>query len=67
MKRIMNLSDCQVKILFEIIKNNMMLIGFEVKDDDFYVWSSNLIKNLKNPNYYLYSIDINNEIVGFFL
>jgi len=66
MKRIKSLTDIQVKTLFNIIKNNMVEIGFEIKDNDFDIWSTNLIKNLDNNNYYLYLIDSDNETLGFF-
>lgn len=51
--------------LYEIIKNNMIKIGFEINENSKSLWLFNINKLLLNNNFYLYTINYNNEICGF--
>ena len=52
--------------LYEIIKNNMIKIGFEINENSKNLWLFNINKLLQNNNFYLFSIEFNNKICGFF-
>lgn len=60
-----HLSNKITDILFEIIKNNMIKIGFNISDNDKSFWIDNLKRELQNKNFYLYIIYNNGEICGF--
>ncbi|MBQ8522571.1 MAG: hypothetical protein IJ458_02765 [Clostridia bacterium] len=59
------LSTKNFDTLFEIIKNNMLKIGFNIVDEDKNLWINNLKKELLNDNFYLYTIYYNGKICGF--
>ena len=59
------LSDKILDIIFRIIKNNMIKIGFNICDKDKDFWISNLKQELLCDNFYLYLIYNNGEVCGF--
>lgn len=64
-KKINSFNTPLIENLYEIIKNNMIKIGFEINDKSKDVWINNINKMLLNNNFYLYVIKFNNEVCGF--
>lgn len=59
------LSPNSLNEVFEIIKQNMIKIGFNPTNEDKSTWINNLKKELLNENFYFYVIYNNGEICGF--
>lgn len=64
-KRKSNLSQTEIDILFEIIKDNMLALDVNVTQEDYRIWSGNLTNLIKNDNVYFYIIYSNNNPCGF--
>ena len=59
------LNDYELEQAFNIIKPNMINLGFNVSDNDKAFWCKNIKDNLENSNFYFYLVYLNGEIVGF--
>ena len=59
------LNDYELEQAFNIIKPNMINLGFNVSDKDKEFWCKNIKDNLENSNFYFYLVYLNGEIVGF--
>ena len=59
------LNDYELEQAFNIIKSNMINLGFIVSDKDKISWCENIKNNLANSNFYFYLVYLNSEIVGF--
>lgn len=63
--RISELSQNELDLSFEIIKNNMIELGYAVSEKDKEIWCINLKKHFFNNQFYFYLVLLNSEIVGF--
>ena len=59
------LNDYELESAFNIIKLNMINLGYIVSDNDKISWCENIKNNLANSNFYFYLVYLNSEIVGF--
>lgn len=59
------LHNNELEQIFNIIKLNMINLGFNVSDHDKIFWCKNIENYLENPNFYFYLIYLDGEIVGF--
>lgn len=59
------LSEYELDMAFNIIKSNMIGLGFEVSEEDKRFWCKNIQDNLQLSNFYFYLVYLNGEIVGF--
>lgn len=50
---------------FNIIKSNMIRLGFNVTEKDKITWCDNIKKYLESDDFYFYLVYLNGEIVGF--
>lgn len=60
-----NLTNIEIDLIYKIIKDNMLLLGFYVSNEDKKIWISNFLNNLQNQNFYCYIIYDNEQIIGF--
>lgn len=59
------LNDHELECAFNIIKTNMINLGFNVSPEDKIIWCENVKNNIQNPNFYFYLVYLNDKIVGF--
>ncbi len=59
------LTDKKIAVLYEIIKNNMANIGFDVSEQDKNGWTNNLKEHFKKDDFYFYVIYNSGDICGF--
>lgn len=59
------LNDYELEQAFNIIKSNMIKLGFNVTDKDKIIWCNNVKKLLESDDFYFYLVYLNGEIVGF--
>lgn len=59
------LNQYEIDSAFEIIKLNMIDLGFEVSQQDKEFWCQNIKDNLEKSNFYFYLVYLDGEIVGF--
>lgn len=64
-ERKFKLTQKEIDILFNIIKTNMMNLGRKVTDNDYHLWSKNLISLLQSKTTYFYIINTNQLPCGF--
>ena len=60
-----NLTDIEINLIYNILKENMLTLGFCISNEDEKIWLSNLLNNLQNQNFYCYIIYDNEQIIGF--
>lgn len=64
-RRLTTLDTTKIDIAFNIIKNNMMDMGYNVSTNDKKLWFTSLNNNLQNKDYHFYLIYKNEIIIGF--
>lgn len=60
------LNNDELEQTFNIIKHNMINLGFIVSNKDKASWCDNIKSSLANSNFYFYLVYLNSEIVAFF-
>lgn len=59
------LTKTELNSAFDIIKNNMIELGFNVTDEDEVTWKENLNLNIRKSHFLLFLIYNQSKIVGF--
>ncbi len=59
------LSENELNFAFNIIKDNMTKLGFDVSDKDKEMWCGNIKQNLYKEDFYFYLVYINGKVEGF--
>ena len=60
-----NLTDEEIDVLFDIIKSNLLDLGYNVSNSDKEVWTKDLKDNIQKQECFLYLVCKEKQIVGF--